>query len=375
MKTATAYIVYNPLIVSLSMLEVAGSSTQKKSNLDGSFDPDRSIFPLVYKPVLKIKDPDGIIGESDQTENLIDCRWYIGSNEQGERIISTTNGMTLLSNGRLQISRNIEPTNPLSLFFVCRFIDPRTKNVFTKKWLKVLSTDATTEQNLSLEIDAAHLMPVSPFKNFGERDITATFRNGETAISDAQAVYKWKVLDGSESSGYAFRDITTDDLFYISGQSTKTITIDRRLIDKEVIRLEAYHVNNPSNIASAQTTIIRRYGQWDEREVITRGKFYHSRADSIEVTCYIDSEKGAIASPQKFFDITHIVTTNEEGSEEKTIAYGESFITDASIASSDPHVRTVFGVSVKERTALRPIAIEGNIVTIGGLVACLQIPK
>ena len=41
MKTASAYILYTPLDISLLMLEVGGNTTQNKSNVTGEFDPDR----------------------------------------------------------------------------------------------------------------------------------------------------------------------------------------------------------------------------------------------------------------------------------------------------------------------------------------------
>lgn len=372
MKTASAYILYTPLDISLLMLEVGGNTTQNKSNVTGEFDPDRTLFPLVLRPSLVIKDPDHVLDDGDHTKKLIDNRWYIGTNENGSRITKDTDGFVLGQYGELTVKRNVEPSVPLSLFFTCAYIDSRTQNTFRKSFLVTLTTNLTTELNLSLEIDAARKMPISPFKSVSTRTIKATFRNGENIVADADAVYLWKVRD---SVTRQLRAITADDLFYVSGLNTKALTIDRRFIDKELIQLEAYHRADNRRKVYVQTKIFRWYGQWDEREVITRGKFVRPDTSEIEVRAFVDSPKGQIIDPQNYFDMTHIFTTNEKGAPQTVIGYGETVVVPASIVGKDPNVRPVFGVEVFERTALRPMMINGKAVVINGKIATISIPK
>lgn len=372
MKTASAYILYTPLDISLLMLEVGGNTTQNKSNVTGEFDPDRTLFPLVLRPSLVIKDPDHVLDDGDHTKKLIDNRWYIGTNENGSRITKDTDGFVLGQYGELTVKRNVEPSVPLSLFFTCAYIDSRTQNTFRKSFLVTLTTNLTTELNLSLEIDAARKMPISPFKSVSTRTIKATFRNGENIVADADAVYLWKVRDSVTKQ---LRAITADDLFYVSGLNTKALTIDRRFIDKELIQLEAYHRADNSRKVYVQTKIFRWYGQWDEREVITRGKFVRPDTSEIEVRAFVDSPKGQIIDPQNYFDMTHIFTTNEKGAPQTVIGYGETVVVPVSIVGKDPNVRPVFGVEVFERTALRPMMINGKAVVINGKIATISIPK
>lgn len=47
----------------------------------------------------------------------------------------------------------------------------------------------------------------------------------------------------------------------------------------------------------------------------------------------------------------------------------------ASIVGKGPNVRPVFGVEVFERTALRPMMINGKAVVINGKIATISIPK
>ena len=76
MKTASAYIIYTPLDISLSVDILGGSLNQRYESVTGQHDPDRSITPLVLKPRLYVVDADHLIPNGDKTTDLVDCRWY-----------------------------------------------------------------------------------------------------------------------------------------------------------------------------------------------------------------------------------------------------------------------------------------------------------
>lgn len=372
MKTATAYVIYDPLVLTFSIVEVGGSAVQRKDAISGSFDPDRNLFPFVLRPQLTVQDPNHILADGDHTNRLIDCRWYIGSDESGVRIYNETAGFTLGDNGELTVTRNVEPSSPVNLFFTCAYIDARTHNTFRKSMGVTLSSVLAAELNLGIEIDAASKMPVSPFKTHRNRTITATFRNGTETVPDNQAVFVWRVQDAATRT---MRAITDDDLFYVSGQGTKSIVIDRRLIDKEMIEVVAYHVADPSRIVSARTKVYRWYGQWDEEIRITRGKYIRPDTQQVETTAYIATPKGMVSSPADYFDITHVRTGVAADSYQETVGYGETATVPRTSIGSDPSVRPVFGIEVRERTALRACTIGGLACVVNGSIACIQIPK
>lgn len=368
MKTASAYILYTPLTLSLYMDVVGGSLSQRKDGLTGMFDPDRSLFPVMLRPRLEVLDADNIVAPGDHTSDLIDCRWYIGHDSSGERITQSTSGFSIGAHGALTVQRNVEPSMPLTLFFSCAFLDPRTNKPYRKTHLVTLTSALGTELALSISIDAAKKMAVSPFLTNMHRTITATFRNGESAVPDELSVYRWEVLDGT-----AWRAVTADDLFYVSGQGTKSLTIDRAYIDKEFIRVVACPTAFPDKSVEAHTKIYRWYGQWDEREILTRGKFVRATTKEIEVCCAIDTPKGEVVSPGDYFDITHILTTNENGAPQQVIGYGGRVVVPASIVGKDPNVIPVFGCDVKERTALRACVIDGKEVTLDGVLMTMSV--
>ena len=372
MKTATAYIIYDPLNLTFSMVEVGGSAVQRKDAVSGAFDPDRSLFPFILRPNLQVQDPNHILIDGDHTDKLIDCRWYIGADDTGERIWADTPGLNPGEYGELIVTRNVEPSTPLNLYFTCAYMDSRTKNTFRKSASVVLSSVLAVESNLSLTIDAASKMPVSPFKTHRNRIITATFRNGTDDVPDNEAVYVWRVLDASTRM---MRDITEDDLFYVSGQGTRVLTVDRRFIDKELIEVVATLAALPSKSVSAHTKMFRWYGMWDDEVHIVRGKFIRTDTKEIEVKAYVNTPRGQVPSPADFFDIKHVRTGIAKDSYQEVLGYGETVTVPRSSVGSDPNMRPVFGIETRERTALRACTINGNTCLVNGSVMCIQIPK
>lgn len=376
MKTASAYILYQPLSLALTMDMLGGSLNQRRDALSGAFDPDRSLTPLVLAPHLEVSDPDQIILVSDQSANLIDCRWYLAADDSDEttRITSATSGFTLGESGRLTVWRNVQDYDPLNLFFSCAFIDPRTQHIYRKQYQLTLTTSVSVDLNLSLELDVADKMPISPFKHLGQRTISATLRNGEEVIPIDGSTFqsRWYVWDKDArtwqfaSTSHLFIDAVTDD----------SITIDRRYIDREVLMLEVWYAPDATiPPVRRRVKMYRWYGQWDDRCVITRGKFVRPDTSEFEVVAVVDTPKGQVSSPADYFDITHIFTTNERGAPQRVVGYGESVVVPASIAGKDPNVIPVFGIETRERTALRALTIGGKEVQIGGKTVCIQIPQ
>jgi hypothetical protein len=346
-----------------------GSTSQVLDGVSGDYSPDRSLTPLVITPKLIVKDSDGVLVSGDHTKQLTDIRWYLASDGEDEttRILSTNTKYVVGSYGVLTVKENVVPDSPVNLFFSCAYLDSRSGNTYRATYQLTLSSTKAIAVNLAVSIDATSKMPISPFKSVQQRTITATLYNGENLVDDDNAIYNWQVQDGS-----SWRDITEDDLLYVSGQGTKAITIDQSYIDKEVIRVQASHVASPTKTVTAQTKLYRWYGLWDERVKIVRGKYIRPDTKEIETKCIIDLPKGQISNPAKYFSIAHIFTTSATNATQTMLGYGESFTVDASIAGTDPKVIPVFGVEVKERTALRACSVNGSVLTVNGSILTYQ---
>ncbi|EJX03100.1 hypothetical protein EVA_08791 [gut metagenome] len=371
MKTASAYIVYDALNLSLSVQVVGGALTQRKDALTGEFDPDRSMFPLMFQPCLMVKDPNHILSDGDHTKKLIECRWYEGTDNKGRLITADTAGYILGEYGRLVVQKNVEPDQPVNLFFSCAFIDARTGQPFRKEMGFTLDTVMKQEVNLGIEIDAANKLLVSPFKTHTQRRITATLRNGLDDVPDEKAAYEWRVQDEVSRQ---MRPITDDDPFYVSGQGTRTLVVDRRYIDKELVEVRGHLKAAPQKVVSAHTKMIRWYGRWEEEEQIVRGKFIRPETTEIEIKAIINTPQGVVNNPTDYFDITHFRTGKKADAPVVEVGVGESVVLSRSAIGNNPDRCAVFGCEVYERSALRPFSLGGSDLTLNGNRICIQVP-
>lgn len=373
MKTNNAFIMYDPLSVSFSILELGGTLDQKKDKLTGLFSPDRATTSLILRPQLRVKDPEGILTSKTQsadfTSSLFNHRWFVNN----ERILSTTPGYTLGNNGELVVAVNAEPDVPIKLKYCWNFTDARTHKVFGGEQELALVSVAVSDLNLSVKLDAALVIPISPFKNLTTRVINATFRNGETDIADSDAHYEWQVQVPSGDSK-VYRAITSDDIFYVSGQGTKSLTIDRRFIDKEFIMLEVYHIAEPTRKEYARTKLYRDYGLWEDKMNFLTGRYIRYETKSVEILTTIETPKGNIASPSKYFNIEYFYKTTAAGDVFKSIGYGETLSMTRSKIGYDPNIKPIWGIEVKPLSALRATTINGKTVTINGKALCIQKP-
>lgn len=373
MKTNNAFIMYDPLSVSFSILELGGTLDQKKDKLTGLFSPDRATTSLILRPQLRVKDPEGILTSKTQsadfTSSLFNHRWFANN----ERILNTTPGYTLGNNGELVVAANAEPDAPIKLKYCWNFTDARTHKVFGGEQELSLVSVAVSDLNLSLKLDAALTLPISPFKSLTTRVINATFRNGETDISDSDAHYEWQVQISSGDSK-VYREITSDDIFYVSGQGTKSLTIDRRFIDKELIMLEAYHVAESTRKEYARTKLYRDYGLWEDKMNFLTGRYIRYETKSVEIQTTIETPKGNIANPANYFNIEYFYKTTAAGDVFKSVGYGEKLSMSRTKIGYDPNIVPVWGTEVKPLSALRATTIDSKVATINGKVLCIQKP-
>ncbi len=367
--TTAAIVVYDPLSITFSVINQGGSAAQKQDSSSGEYTPDREITPLILEPNLQITDPEKIISDGDYTSSIINSRWYVDEETEANRVTSETSGMSIGEYGALTISRNTTAGTAEQLIYTGSFIDPRRNEVFNFRKEIAISCEAVTEILLSIEIDAPPRLPLSPFKNLTTRTINAKLLNGASEVPDDDAVFEWKVLEDG-----AFRAITDDDVFYVSGQDTKALVIDRRYIDKESIRVEAYHTSLPDNVKSAQFKAHRWYGQYEPRTDLIRGKVIHASTTESEVQITVTNRQGNITSPEKYFNLAVAYRKFFNGENWKVISYSASGTLPTSVSGTKYGITTQFGGQIRELSALRPMQIDGKNILINGKVACIQIP-
>lgn len=365
----SANVVYDPLDIVFDVIEKGGSGIQKKETSTGRYDPDREITPWVLVPNLQIRDRERVLADGDYSMSLYNARWYAGSETEENRITKDTAGYELGDHGKLTVDKNATPGEAVNLLLVIQYTDPRRNEVMTFRKICAMSCEAVNETSLALDIDVPVRMPIVPMRNRTTRILTAQLRNGQTNVEDADAVYVWKVLDGT-----AWRKITVDDVYYCSGQDSRKLTLDLRYIDKEVIRVEAYSKSNAEMTVSAQTKAHRWYGQWEARCDIVRGKYIHPDTEETEVCVTVANRKGNIVSAEKYYDIGLYFRRDMTGEAWRQVSHSGGVTVPSQMAGTRYGVRAVFGAEVRELTALRAVTSGGKRILINGKAACMQIP-
>ncbi len=372
MKKDCAYLLYDPLSLTTSLLCVGGAESQTCSTVTGEllFDPDRTLTPLVLRPTLWITDPDKVLTDGDHSADIVSVHWYLGTDSSGELILSDNKSYQLSDNGELQVWKNISPDSPQPLYFEGKFLDPRTDNVYSISHTITLTSALSKEVKLHLQTDWVNPMAIPALKNLGQRTLNVELYNGEQRVDDAYARYRWLILD---TTAGGFREIGDEDLCYVAGQGTRSLTIDRRFIDKERIVCEAYLSGYPNLIQRAYCKAYRDYGQWEVRgPVFTTGRFFRATTESVTVEAQITTPKGQLSAPEEHFDITHYLI-GPTGAEE-VISYGQSATVDGDKLRQMDTRQPIFGVDVSTRSALRACTIDGAIATINGQTICLRVP-
>jgi hypothetical protein len=374
MKKNSAYLLYDPLSLTVTMQFLGGSESQTCSAATGTvtYDPDRTFTPLQLKPLLMITDPEGILEDGDYSSHLQACHWYLGSDNTGELILSTTQGYDLGDNGALTVWKNIPPTTTQPLYFEGKFVDDRTGRAFVVSSSVVLATTQSQDVQLRLQTDWVNPMSIPVFKDLAERTLGVELYNGENKIDDEYVNFVWKIYDATYNGTGDFREIGEDDPCYVSGQGTSKLTIDRRFIDKERIICEANLVTYPNIIKTARCLAYRDYGQWQaSAPIFTQGRYIRTTTQTVATLEQITTPRGAVSTPEKYFDIEHVLLS---GSNQLTIGYGSEASVDANVVRGLDTREPVFGVQVMTRSALRPLTIDGQLLSMDGQIVCVQLP-
>ncbi len=370
MKKDCAYLLYDPLSLTTSLLCVGGSESQTCSTVTGEllFDPDRTLTPLVLRPTLWVTDPDKVLTDGDYSDDIVSAHWYLGADDTGELIRSDDKSYQLGDGGELQVWKNILPDSPQQLYFEGKFLDKRTGNVYNISHPITLTTAMSQEVNLRLQTDWVNPMPIPALKSLGERTLSVELYNGENRVNDNYAHYRWLIFDTASS---AFREIGAEDVCYVSGQGTRSLTIDRRFIDKERFACEAYLTVYPNLVERVYCKAYRDYGQWElTGPIFTTGRFIRPTTESVSVGAQITTPKGVLSAPEEHFDITQYLIGPTGGL--TVTGYGTSATVEAATLRKMDTRQPTFAVDASTRSALRVCTLDGKIATVNGKTLCLR---
>ncbi len=348
-KTKRIGIVYNPLNISTMMVVRGGSLTQTHCAETGEYVPDRSLTPLVIRPAVYVSDPDGIIGDGEVS--LTGILWYEipqdmlgqitdGAYVTGELsrylITAATEGYSVAEDGTLTVTKNIAYLDPKVLVFTAAYPDARSGKVLRIQATATLSTLSLAEA-ATLTLDKPASFVFNPVTDSGVRTVKATLLLGGAApdAGRCKAAYWWyKTIGGVESLIDA-----DEDLFYESGQNTDTLTVDPRYVDGQVkiackaeyaLPGESLPASPTSDCLTAETTVVRRYPDYDFEHFVHGGVEVSPNAEKVKNECVVTIGREVVVNPSEHFHIRWLIKRAVYGAEWAVLGYGESIMIPAS---------------------------------------------
>ena len=348
-KTKRLGVIYHPLNISTTLLVKGGSLSQTHCAETGEFIPDREITPLIIVPQVYVNDPNGIIANG--IVQLSDIKWYaipqdafeeiddlsFLENELSEYLIGNDEefygweSYYVGADGTLTVSANVPYLKPVVLVFTGNYFDRRSGKILRIQATATMSSTSIAV-SATLNLDKPASWQFNPIENLRLCKITASLRIGGTPIDTEQytdAYWWYKVENGKET---LIDD--NEDLFYYSGQGSRTLTIDPRYIDgslRIICKAEyepGYEIEMPDTPTDkallAETVIVRRYPEYDFEDFVHGGVDVPSSADSVKNECVVTIGKQVLESPSQFFSVRWSIRHAVYGAEWITLGYGDS---------------------------------------------------
>ena len=361
----------NPSYI-FQILEKGGGYIQKYDAVEGEYQPDRSLTPYVLEPILHINDPSGVLPVGDYTRDMVNVRWTVQGRYNGEAWKLGTDYTVNPETHVLTVTGNLDVDYTGHISFHADWLNPNSGRVQYFDWERDITCSATAGGILRLAMPGGTKFRLLPWRNRGQFAIPSQLYRGGAPLSDDQAVYVWRVWDGS-----AFRTIQPDDsvtdLWYKSGKDTKQIVVDQNYIQDVLLQVQA-HVKGDAETVRSMTVLLRRwYGQYDDRLDFLTGKYIFPDTTRAEAEVVVTNTHGDIANPEHYFDIEIFYTVM--GGAMQHVAHGPRGEVTRSQMPVDPTMRHSFGWMIREKTALIPLLCKGKYLAIGGKVAVAQFPS
>lgn len=323
-KKKSGYVVFMPLSDVFQMIELGGSYMQKYDTLTGSYVPNRGITPFMIQPSLIISDPDNIMATADYAHHMRNVSWTLTLYTNGTASTLTPSASTYAvgSDHALTIYKNVAPTELLHVSFHGEFLDTRRNEVLKYDWERDITTEAQT--NFTCTLDSGlwtSLVRLSPFKDRGEFAISVQMKYGDNDVPDADAAYIWEWRN--ETANVWSADFS-EEPWYVSGATTKAITVEQEYIQNVLLRCRATAFNTQQTQQTFVTRLKRWYGQYEEEVEFRTGKYVFADSELVVLEGKVTNRQGNIAHISDYFDMELFFAIGNE--DFKSVGYGEEAI-------------------------------------------------
>ena len=360
-KQTTGRVVHSPLNLIFQMTVLGGSARQQYDTAYQTYEPNRSITPLLLQPKLTVSDPDGTLTAGDYTHKLVNAAWTLKTCVQGQSawqtLASAGNYSVNASTKALTLMYNVPTGSALRLSFHAEFLDTRRNETHPVNWETDLTTEARIGHNLSLDTGRwASKVRLSPFKNWGKFQIQVQMKDGTDDIQDSRVQYTWEWWD---EESHAWKSDMSEQPWCVSGNQTKAITVDQDYIENVLLRVTATAFGDSTTTRRFVTRLKRWYGMYEEEVEFVTGKYIFHDTTMVALEGKVTNRQGDITSICRYFDCGLYFAV---GNEPMTlVAYGvEAIVRRQDLAQGTPRA----GILCRELTAMRGMEDpDGNILT------------
>lgn len=371
-KETKGRVIHSALSYIFQVLKVGGAPVQKYDSLTMSYVPNRAVTPFVLRPQLIISDPDGVIPSGEYSSQLVNVTWEAYSTKNGVTAfvpITAANGLIYNSTDKsLQIEYNVEVGEVLKLSLSANYVDSRRNEVQKFSWSYDLTTEAQAMTNVSLDSgNFTSKMNLQPWRRWGRFGIPVQLRDGAENIADNNCTYQWQYYDEEHQT---WKSDLTNQLWYVSGATSKEIVVDQDFIQDVVLRVKACAYGDTDHPQYFVTRLRRWYGQYEENVDILTGDYVFPDTTLVVIEARVTGPKGLIENPSRFFDIELFFAVGNETLQ--SVGYGmQAVVHRSDLQNGEPRA----GVLCRELSCFKPIEdILGALADGDGKMLVAQFP-
>lgn len=304
---------YRPLRPSISLQVVTSvPDRQVYKAADKSYTPDYTLTPLTLFPRCGAVDPSSmttqVAGVNSQLTNM---KWYERISGVQTLISSGTDYVITQTGdqkGQIQVRKNSDITNPITLEFEADYIDTRTNQVIHYSASRVLVVSDGTEPQPVLQLDSPDTVQWYPVRDRLQQTITAAVMLGDLDFTadDRLKFFWYRVL--ATGALEQITDGNGDNDFEIVSVNRNVLVIDRDFIGnqqtyvcKVAYRPDGVLPDAPTDADPQKTTTIKRVIPKVECDYKGMISGCPPGTKNIYPVAYIRDTVGVIENPEEWF--------------------------------------------------------------------------
>lgn len=369
MRRKDGRIIFQPLDTLLTMSEIAGSPLQKYDVVNDEYIADRELTPYTLKPVFSVTDKDSVVTGGDHASELVNVVWTVSARKNNAAPVFGTDYTIDPVTHALTLAFNLDPDTSGYVRFDADYVDARRGDIIKCHWEKQLLCVSATDWKTELVTEWPSRMDLYPWKDRGTFGLSVQLMNGASQIPDAECTYQWQIF---ESDAWRAVDVQKD-YWCRGGADTKTLQVEQQYVQRALIRCCAWPTGRSAEMRVLAFLLRRHYGQYDDDLDILEGEYVFPQTTRAVAEAYVVNRNGGrIPSPTDYFDME--ILYSRDGTAWFHVAHGPVGEVPRSMFPVDATMVHQFSWITREKSALIPLMIDGEVMTVDGSIAVGQFP-